>query len=591
MIGFTIYTSLKENAVNRLLAAQEQALSRFTHFERKTLALGATTLYLWGRAGMEQRLYTLPDGSLAALIGSPHTLNPALAQAQDALLSGSFEIPWDGRVILLHISADGKRWRLWNDWLGSIPVFHAEIGGGRVASTLEPVVVAAGGWTAEDFYLPGLVSLLVNGHFLADWTLYKGMKVLPPDSRSEWGESGLRVERLWTVTPSQSRWEAGWDDLVDEMHALSSQAVRQALSTHPKWILPLSAGLDSRLIAAVAAEAGVEVYASSWGAHNTTDVVYAQKIARALGFPWKRIELPGDFLVKYTPQWASLFGSSMHFHGMYQMAFLDQIASEPPAPLLSGYVGDVLAGDGVKESVAHHGSGRKYQLEIDWYCHWLPEELRSHARFPLGEALEANADAYKNQLEALPGAFYQKIQLLELTNRQQHFTSFQSTVSDYWRGVAAPFLNRAYARFCLSLPRLALEDRRLLAHVFRRYYGRLAVIPGTYAPDPLIRTGKYLLLRRIASLLAPVFHRGPLKGFQDVPLRMDIESVQNSGQQALWPLFEAREKLSEWLDFSQLERDFQTVMASKEDIRPLRRLQSVQTLAYRLRTDERAPQP
>lgn len=65
-------------------------------------------------------------------------------------------------------------------------------------------------------------------------------------------------------------------------------------------------------------------------------------------------------------------------------------------------------------------------------------------------------------------------------------------------------------------------------------------------------------------------------------LRMDVESVQSTGREALWPLFDAREKLSDWLDFSQLERDFQTVMTSKEDIRPLRRLQSVQTLAYRL---------
>jgi hypothetical protein len=36
------------------------------------------------------------------------------------------------------------------------------------------------------------------------------------------------------------------------------------------------------------------------------------------------------------------------------------------------------------------------------------------------------------------------------------------------------------------------------------------------------------------------------------------------------------------VDIEQLERDYQTIMRSREDIRPLRRLQSVQTLAYRL---------
>lgn len=46
--------------------------------------------------------------------------------------------------------------------------------------------------------------------------------------------------------------------------------------------------------------------------------------------------------------------------------------------------------------------------------------------------------------------------------------------------------------------------------------------------------------------------------------------------------FNAKNKLSESMDVSQLERDYQTLLRSSEDIMPLRRLQSAQTLAYRL---------
>jgi hypothetical protein len=408
------------------------------------------------------------------------------------------------------------------------------------------------------------------------------MKALPPDSLAEWDEKGFRVNPLWTVEPSQSRWEAGWDDLVDEMHELSQKAVADTLKSHPKWILPLSSGLDSRLIAGVAAEAGADAHAYAWGGPHTTDVVYSQKIAKALGFPWKRIDLPKDFLSKYTPHWADWFGSAMHFHGMYQMAFLDEIQSERPGPIISGFVGDLLAGDSAKDLDEVHKGRRSYQLEGDWYCHWTADEVRSHAKFPIDEALEANADELKKQADSLPGAFYQRMQLLELRNRQRHFTSFQSTLSDYWRGVANPFMSRAYARFCLSIPRMALDDRRLLSGVFRRYYGRLAVIPGTYAQEPFILTGKYLILRKIAGIMLPALHRGPLKGFGNVQLRMDIESVQATGKGALWPLFDVLDKLAGWVDVRHLEQDYETIMHSQKDIRPLRRLQSVQTLAYRL---------
>ena len=584
IVGFSLFSELESDVVKRLLASQEEALASFNHLERKSISLGTTSLEIWGHKCVSERIHTMPDGSLLALIGSPHG-EVVWPKLQDALERNGkptdFRIPWDGRVILLHVSADGRRWTMWNDWLGSIPVFYTSIGRGRVASTLEPVTVAAAGYTSDDFFLPGLVSLLINGHFISDWTLYNDMKVVPPDSAVEWDEKGIRVKELWTVEPSQSRWESGWDDLVDEMHDASRRAVAETLNGQSTWILPLSSGLDSRLIAGVAAEVGVDAHAFAWGAANTTDVVYSRQIAKTLNFPWKRIDLPGDFLFQYTPRWAKWFGSAMHFHGMYQMSFLDKIATEPSAPIVSGFIGDILAGDGIKEIDEAHFS-RSYQLENDWYCHWLPDDIRSHARFPFKDALEANAEELKRQLDTLPGARYQRLQLLELRNRQRHFTSFQSTLSDYWRSVANPFMNRAYARFCLSIPRLALDNRQLLSGVFRRYYGRLAVIPGTYAQEPYILTGKYLILRKIAGALVPAFHRGPLRGFGNVQLRMDIHSVQSSGRKALWPLFENLDRLSSWVNVDVLERDFQTIMLSQDDIRPLRRLQSVQTLAYRL---------
>ena len=143
-------------------------------------------------------------------------------------------------------------------------------------------------------------------------------------------------------------------------------------------------------------------------------------------------------------------------------------------------------------------------------------------------------------------------------------------------------MNREYARFAMSLPRAALDNRRLLADVYRRYYGRLAVIPGTYAKDPFILTGKYLVKRRIVEHLPAPLHHGPFAGFDDVPLRMDMDCVQAAGKDALWPLFDAWDQLSEWLDVDLLEQAYQTIMRSKDDIRPLRKLQSAQTLAYRL---------
>jgi hypothetical protein len=584
IVGFSLFYKVKAQRTEAAIAAQNLALSDFKHLHHRCITIGESRVELWGHNDLNSRILNLPDGSLLALIGSPvgkDTLANVGERILNAHASHEFEIPWDGRVILLRVSADGKQWTMWNDWLGSIPVFHAEVDGGRVASTLEPVTVSTGGYTPDDFFLPGLTALMINGHPLSDWTIYKNMKVVPQDCAAEWDEQGFRAKQVWAVKPSQSRWEASWDDLVDEMYEVSRTAIADVLKTQSDWVLPLSSGLDSRLIAGVAADIGVNVRAYAYGAPNSTDVVYSREIAQTLGFPWKHIHLPGNFLATYTRQWANWFGSAMVFHGMYQMSFIDAITQDSSAPILSGYVGEVLSGDSLADAVAVHVT-KSYELENQWYSTWPAAELKPAARYALDDALEQNAQNLKDQINAYPGAFFQKLQYLELWNRQRRFTSFQSILLDYASGAATPYVNRAFARFSFSLPRVVMDHRRLLADVFRRYYGRLAVIPGSYAQQPYILTGRYLIKKRLASLLPPALHVGPLKGMTDVPLRMDIESVQATGRSALWPLFENLDKIAAWLDIHQLEQDFQTIMKSKEDIRPLRRLQAAQTLAYRL---------
>ena len=579
IIGFSLVTGLAPERRHRALAAQRTALAPFATLTHQALSLGVSHLDLWGHGELSERLHRLPDGSLLVLVGSPHgTVSwAALPAAASAPEGAAFEIPWEGRVVLLKISPDGRRWTLWNDWVGSIPVFHATAEGGRAASTLEPVLTAAVKATADDISLPGLLSLLINGHTVGDQTLVRSIHVVASDSVTTWDDNGQASRRLWTVVPGEDRAEESWDDLVDQMYEHSRAAIAETLSAAPRWILPLSGGLDSRLIAAVGASLGVEAHAYAWGSPDTADVVHSRQVARALDIPWKGIELGSDYLVRYTQQWARMFGGTLHFHGMYQMAFLDAIADEPPAPILTGYVGDIVS--------AHPLVGRgptRYQLYDEWYTHWSPAELHTLLTCPVGDALEELASDVTDQVQALPGTAFKRSMLAEAWSRQRVFSSFQSTLSDYWRGVGTPLAGRAYARFCLSLPRGALDGRRLLADVYRRHYPRMAVIPGTYGTEPFIRTGRYLLMKRLADALPAGLRVGALRGFRTVDPRMDTACVQAHGWDALWPLQEARRELADWMDLSKIDAAYREVMTDSRDVRPLRKLQSVQAFACQL---------
>ncbi len=343
IIGFSLCQGLKPGNHSRAMIAQQRALSYYKHLESKTIEIGRMRLEIWGHPEITECVHRMADGDLLVRVGSPH--NPVAWRVveeglQEAGRSESYVLPWEGRVVLLRISADGECWTMWNDWIGSIPVYHAGVGSGRIASTLEPVLVAGGGYTPDDFFLPGLVSLLIHGNFISDWKLFRNMKVLPPDCVAEWDASGFRWRQYFTVKPTDERWLTGWDELVDEMYELSRQAIREMLASASTWILPLSSGLDSRLIAGVAAEMGTNILTYTWGAKGSSDVIHARQIARTLGLPWQWIDIGKDYLVKYTRQWADLFGSAMQFHGMYQMPFLDALGAAPPASIVSGYIGE-----------------------------------------------------------------------------------------------------------------------------------------------------------------------------------------------------------------------------------------------------------
>ena len=318
--------------------------------------------------------------------------------------------------------------------------------------------------------------------------------------------------------------------------------------------------------------------ACAWGAADTVDVVCSREVARELGLPWRHVDLGTGYLSRYTRPWAEWFGSAMHFHGMYQMAFYDAVVKVDGRPIVSGYLNDILSGTSSLREV----DSSRGQLYSEWYRHWTIEELRDLLHVPVDEALAELAAVIDEEISTAEGVYFKHDLTIGLRNRNRLFTPFQLTLADYWRGAGTPFMNRAYARFCLSLPRGARDNRALLRDVYRRYYPTVAAIPGTYDEEPMLRTGRYLFKRRIAGMVPRSWHKGPLKAFAAVDPRMDCDALRVAGPAGLWPISEAERPLSEWLDVAQLKPLYDRATSDDRDYRALRRLQSVQTLAYRL---------
>ena len=583
-VGFSAIHNGGPQELARAEQAVKRVLSHFQDLSACTLNIGHTQVILWGRGNLDQCSHLLRDGSTLILIGSP-TGKYSWETVAEAMLQASpdkpFSLPWEGRVILLRIDPLRDTWTLWNDWVGSIPVFHARIPGGRIASTLEPAVVGTICPGEQDIFLPALAALLIWGHYFGNWTLFKQVNVVPPDSEAQWEGNTFHSCPRHSVEPSDRRWNAGWDELLEEMHALSQKAITSAIKGQTRWVIPLSSGLDSRLIAGVAAGLNADVRSYTWGVVRTSDVIHAENIARALGIPWKHLDLGYSYLTAYRNHWEDLFGSAMHFHGMYQIPFLEALRAEDPSPTLSGFLGDCLAGYTTKFLCETHAGPTPFQLRPDGYLHWKVDEVPALMARSVEDAFAELAAEVKRRREVIPGALHQQLNLLNIWGRQRHFTYFQSTLSAYWQGVATPYMDRDYARFSFSLPRAVLDERLLQKAMLRRYYPKLAAIPGTYASEPVLPTGSYILKKRVAHYLPESVTRSVFPGLNKTKINPDIQCVARDGKAAFYPVFERLDALTRWMQTDVIEKTYQQIL-SKHDIKAVRKLQSIQTLAFRL---------
>jgi hypothetical protein len=142
-------------------------------------------------------------------------------------------------------------------------------------------------------------------------------------------------------------------------------------------------------------------------------------------------------------------------------------------------------------------------------------------------------------------------------------------------------MNRDYARFCLSLPRLALEGRRLQKEMLKQYYPRVAKIRGTFHGTPLILSKRFLARRLASDLLPRMFKRGPLREFAPTQPTCDFDCMKATGWKAMYPLSPALTDQEIFDNSVVLDTARRAMNYSVADLVKVRELQ---TVIYRLQS-------
>jgi asparagine synthase (glutamine-hydrolysing) len=195
---------------------------------------------------------------------------------------------------------------LGRDRFGEKPLFYSERGGELVfASELDALLAGLG---AEAELDPAQVdAFFVFGYVPGPGAIVRGVKQLPPGHLLRWERRTKRaqVERYWgpvaTAAPSSTE---PFRELVAETRRLLESSVRSRLLSDVPLGVFLSGGIDSTLIAALAARASsrpIKTFTVGYDTGAVSETAAALRTAQALGTEHHELVLTEGELLRRVP--------------------------------------------------------------------------------------------------------------------------------------------------------------------------------------------------------------------------------------------------------------------------------------------------
>ena len=177
----------------------------------------------------------------------------------------------------------------------------------------------------QDLDVSSVLSFISKGYFLSDKTIIRQLrKSVPPFF-------GNDVQCIEFTKPNEV------DPSDDAILAFFIRALKNELldvcSGKREILIPLSGGMDSRIVAGIIAmlresgELSASVKAITWGTENSRDVVYARRIADILDLSWTHINITPETLTEniLITSDNGLEYSPLHLHGKAKLRAVEGV--------------------------------------------------------------------------------------------------------------------------------------------------------------------------------------------------------------------------------------------------------------------------
>lgn len=253
----------------------------------------------------------------------------------------------------------------WVDHVRSIPVFYSHIDQSLLISNNPRSIRQEA--DLSKFDKESELEFSMSGYVTGNKTILENLNILQPGEFLVWNKEvkELSIIRYFQYTPEfpeNDNSEINKKQLGNIIDRIIKKIIKRAAGK-TIWV-PLSAGLDSRIVLCKLCEYGYEnIQTFTYGPKYNFEAKYAKKIAQTLNVPWQEIVLPDHTIRKYFEddvrkefwQYADGLKTIPCMREYSAVRYLhDNGLAKPGDIFINGQTGDYLTGGHIPNSWCDH---------------------------------------------------------------------------------------------------------------------------------------------------------------------------------------------------------------------------------------------
>ena len=406
-------------------------------------------------------------------------------------MDGSYTLCiWDKKKHCLYIA---------NDWLGSRKLYYWQSTTGIVFGSEYKICLLHPDFKPKlDKF--SLVQFLRRNYLIQDNNMYENMKLIPSDSLLKYFQGKQEIKVFNWAKFTDDRYNCDMADLIEEYYQIISNTVSDCLIGAKKVLVPLSGGLDSRLLLIIAnnikSKSDFALTAINHGRKSSAESKAADLVAKKVKVPFIQVTLKDNFLSDYIEEQNWISELAVDSHATHWFPTLYKVKSEYDC-ILSGYIGDVFAGSylNLSEGIDKNNlpMSEKAKIVLQRYTGRMPMETCSKLlKRDFVELLNEEEKSSRCYLENTYGNTIKEKWTLYLLNTQMR--RFISYILDYNSNLGeavAPYISHSNVNFFFSLSPAILHNRLFFKEFMRSKFKGFSEVMTTADPMPIVKPSSF----------------------------------------------------------------------------------------------------